>query len=75
MLLKTVRHWNEPELRNLASAKVRGIRTAHRASSRGLDAQIEFHASFALSLLDRDPVGADGSPSVHEVMLDHDHEL
>ena len=70
-------------LRSLASAKVRGMsklvkRRVHAALMRRWCSMLGCTAarSYALSLLDRVPAGADGpTPSIHEVMRDHRHEL
>ena len=70
-------------LRSLASAKVRGMSEllkgrAHAALMRRWSSLLGCTAarSYALSLLDRVPAGAEGPiPSIHEVMRDHSHKL
>ena len=67
-------------LRSLASAKVWGMSEllkgrAHAALMRSM-LGCTAARSYALSLLDRVPAGADGpTPFIHEVMRDHRHEL
>ena len=70
-------------LRSLASAKVRGMPEllkgrAHAALMRRWSSMLGCTAarSYALSLLDRVPAGAEGPiPSIHDIMRDHRHEL